>query len=398
MQPDFWLPYNSVIMKYSVTLNKRCFSLLLLLSFCFTPLSAAAKLVIAQGGASGYLMGHNLPSLALAVAMDADIIKLDVVMTGDNEVIVFGSPTLGRASNVTEIFPDRAREDAQYYVLDFTLDEIRQLTLQDPAGRFPAELSPRLTIPTLDEALALLGALDRSLAKLKKICIAVEIKQPWLHRKEGKDISKPVLSILQKYNYTGQTDNVFILSYDTVELKRISRKLLPEMQMSIKLVQLVESNEGQESMTEEWGEWVSYNYDWMFSKSGLRSLGGTVAAIGLPKYMLADSRGKLLLESFVENAHQLGTMIFTYPVQKDEKTRLPFISSFEEELGFFYFTVGVDGVMTDFCGDAVKYLKKGPTPPTIQMQQGQSVPPSIEMVLDDPLQLTSPAPVLEIKE
>lgn len=151
-------------------------------------------------------------------------------------------------------------------------------------------------------------------------------------------------------------------------------------------------------MTEEWGEWVSYNYDWMFSKSGLRSLGGTVAAIGLPKYMLADSRGKLLLESFIENAHQLGTMIFTYPVQKDEKTRLPFISSFEEELGFFYFTVGVDGVMTDFCGDAVKYLKKGPTPPTIQMQQGQSVPPSIEMVLDDPLQLTSPAPVLEIKE
>lgn len=150
-------------------------------------------------------------------------------------------------------------------------------------------------------------------------------------------------------------------------------------------------------MTEERRKWVSYNYDWMFSNSGLRSLAGSVAAIGLPKYMLSDSRGKQLLASFVANAHQLGIMIFTFPVQKDEQTRLPFVHSFEEELGFFFFTVGVDGIITDFCGDAVNYLQTGPELQGVQMKQGQAVPPSVEMVLDDPLQLTIPGG-LKLKE
>ena len=90
-------------------------------------------------------------------------------------------------------------------------------------------------------------------------------------------------------------------------------------------------------------------------------------------------------------------MIFTFPVQKDEQTRLPIFNSFEEELGFFYFTVGVDGVITDFCGDAVSYLKNRPELPTVQIKQEQVVPPSVEMVLDDPLQLTIPDG-LELKE
>ncbi|HIP39385.1 MAG TPA: glycerophosphodiester phosphodiesterase [Desulfocapsa sulfexigens] len=375
----------------------HCNTLLVLLAFICSPNSAAAKLVIAQGGASGYIMEHNLPSLAVAAAMNADIIKLDVVMTADNEIIVLGSTDIAQASNVSEIFPDRAREDGQYYAIDFTLDEIRQLTLVDPAGRFPAELQPRLTIPTLEESLGLLKALDSSIGRKKTIGIAIEIKRPWFHRREGKDISKPVLGILQRYNYTTNDDNVFLLSYDPLELRRIGKKLLPEMHMSIKLVQLIESNEGQENMVEEWGQWHSYNYDWMFSNSGLRSMAGTVAAIALPKFMLADSHGKLLLESFVENSHQLGLMLFTYPVQKDDTARVPFVRSFEEELGFFYFTAGIDGIITDFCGDAVEYLKNLHDTPAVQPKQDKSVPPSVEMIINDPLQLTNPTE-LELKE
>jgi glycerophosphoryl diester phosphodiesterase len=375
-------------MRYSFTFTKQISSLLVLLVLGLSPIPAAAKLVIAQGGASGYLMEHSLPSVALAIAMDADIIKIDVVLTADNEVIVLGSPDIATASNVAEIFPDRIREDGHYYAFDFTLDEIRRLTLRDPAKRFPEELYLRLGIPTLEEELALIGALSKSLDK--NIPIAVELRQPWLHRKEGKDLTKPVLSILQQYGYTGSTDNIFILSYDAVELRRIKKQLLPEMGMTIKLVQLIESNEGRETMSEEWGEWTSYNYDWMFSKSGLRALSGSVAAIGLPKHMLADSQGKLLLADFVENAQQLNTMIFTFPVQKDEHTQMPFVNSFAEELEFFYFTVGVDGIVTDFCKDALHYLKNRPEKPINLIEPVQVLPPSVEFTIDDPLQLTSP--------
>jgi glycerophosphoryl diester phosphodiesterase len=395
-QPPFWQPYkNRKNMRHSTPFTKQLSSLLVLLVLALSPLPATAKLVIAQGGASGYLMEHSLPSVALAIAMDADIIKIDVVLTADNEVIVLGSPDIAKASNVAEVFPDRIREDGHYYALDFTLEEIRTLTLRDPAKRFSEELYLRLNIPTLGEELALIGALNKSLEKHSSI--AVELRQPWLHRREGKDLAMPVLSILQQYGYTGATDNIFILSYDTMELQRIRKQLLPQMGMGIKLVQLIESNEGQETMTEEWGEWTSYNYDWMFSKSGLRSLTSSVAAIGLPKHMLADSRGNLLLTDFVENAHHLNTMIFTFSVQKDEYSQVPFVNSFEEELEFFYFSAGVDAIVTDFCKDALHYLKNRPEKPVYPIEPARDIPPSVELIPDDPLQITSPVK-LERKE
>ena len=425
--PTFWLQFSTFVLNFSDKIQEtdqcnlksdlaglkktmRYYSKFLksylltslLLIFTFSPLAAQAKLVIAQGGAAGYLMEHTLPAVTLAIAMDADIIKMDLVLSRDNEVIVFGSATLEKATNVAEIFPERIREDGLFYALDFDLDEIRQLTLRDPAGRFPAGLQPRLTIPTFDEELSLIRSLERSLNK--EILIAVEIKQPWLHHKEGRDISVPVLNILRRYGYTGQADNTFLLSYDAAELQRIAKTLLPERQMSIKLVQLVESNEGRETMTKEWGEWASYNYDWMFSNTGLRSLAGSVAAIALPKEMLVDSQGQLKLDTFVKNAHLLGTMIFTYPIQKDAPTRIPFVSTFEEELEFFYFTANVDGVITDFCGDAVEYLKNRMKAPQILNEEEPAVPviptaptpsPAAVQTFNDPLHLTSP---LEQKE
>lgn len=325
-------------------------------------------------------MEHNLPSVALAVAMEADFIKQDLVLTKDDQIIVFRDPTLERVTNVAEIFPDRAREDGRYHVLDFTLDEIRQLTLHDPTGHFPAELYPRLTIPTFSEELAMIRGLEKTLNKT--IHIAPEIKQPWLYHKNGRDISRLTLTILQEYGYSAQEDNI-LLSFDAEELQRIAKELLPEMGMSIKLIQLIDSNQGTETMVEEWGDLVSYNYDWMFSKSGLRSLKRYAAGIGLSKFMLTDDKGTLLLPGFIENVHQLGMTIYTLPTPQEGQSRLPFVDSFEEELAFFYFTMGVDGIMTDFCGDAVRFLKnRDQNLPTLPEKNSPTA-----LAEEDPLQL-----------
>lgn len=382
-------------MRHLIHFLKRRSAFLILLAYVLSPISATAKLVIAQGGSSGYLMEHTLPSVAMAVTMDADIIKIDTILTADSEVIVHGSPYIGKATNVAELFPDKIRDDGLYYALDFTLEEIRQLTLRDPAERFPQELQPGLRIPTLEEELSLVRALNKSLGKSS--LIAIEIKQAWLHHKEGKDPSRPVLSILKKYGYTGKTEISFLFSYDSIELKRIRKQLLPEMEMQIKLVQLIDSNEGQETKTDEWGEWSSYNYDWMFSKSGLRSLSVSVAAIGLPEYMLADSEGKLLLNDFVKNAQLLGIMVFTFPIQKDGHLRVPFLKTFDEKLEFFYFSAGVDGIITDFCKDALHYLNNRVKEPVTPVTPEESVSPSVEIMSNDPLQLTTPVEV-ESKE
>jgi len=360
-------------------------SFLLFSLLVVSPWHCSAKLVIADGGAAGYLMENNLAATSLAVSMGADIIKLDVTLNKDNQIVVFSSPYLENASNVTEVFPERIREDQHYYVLDFTMEELRQLTLQDPANRLPA--TPRFTVSTLGEQLSLIQSLEKSLNR--SVRVAVTLVKPWIHRKEQRDLTGPVLSTLLQYGYNGQADKILLLSYDVEELQRIAKQLLPAFQMQIKLVQLIDQPDGQESMVEEWGEYQSYNYDLLFSNSGLRALAGSVAAIALPKDMLVDSHGQLQRASFLNNARKLGTLIFTFPVQKDAETRLAFGGSFEEELEFLYYTVGVDGIVTDYCDDVSRFLNN-----RVQTQQNNSddatlFPPTTPLATD-PLNLTNP--------
>lgn len=354
--------------------------LLFFFSFFLFPPQSNAKLVIADGGASGYLMENNLSATTLAVAMEADMIKLDLTMTKDNVIIVYSSLYLEYGTNVAEVFPDRAREDGHFYVLDFTIDEIRQLDLRDPDRRISAALLPRFTISTFEEQISLIQSLEQSLHR--SIHIGVELKKIWFHRKEGRDLTLSVISILQQYGYTKQAEMIFLFSYDVDELQRIAKKLLPPKQMAINLVQLVDTPEGSENMVEEWGEYHNYNYDWIFSNTGLHALTASVTAIALPKYMLVDAKGALKLESFVANAQKLDTMIFTFLVQDEKQTRVPFVRSFTEELEFFYFTVGVDGILTSFCKNASSFLDNRIAP----------LPAPSEEETVDPLHLTTPFP------
>jgi glycerophosphoryl diester phosphodiesterase len=361
---------------------KQLSGLLSLLLLTLLPVTAVAKLVIAQGGASGYITPGSQPAVTLAVAMGADIIKLDTVLTKDDVVLVLSSPDITSSTNIAQYFPERMRKDGKFYVFDFTLEEMQRLSLSSPVAQLQGT-APLLAIQTLQEEISLIRTLNRSLGKDSHM--AIELRQPWIHRKENKDLSLAVLKVLQKTGSTGMAGvDTDILSYDALELRRIRKELGPNMGVAVNLIQLIESNEGRENMVEEWGEWVSYNYDWMFSKSGLRSLSASVAAIGFPKGMLVDTDGNLLLTDFVKTAQQLGTMIFTYSVTEDSHRQFSFLNSFEEELEFFYFTVGVDGVATDLCREARSYLKtrQHTAPATFETDAGSS---------QDPLQLTNPS-------
>jgi hypothetical protein len=105
--------------------------------------------------------------------------------------------------------------------------------------------------------------------------------------------------------------------------------------------------------------------------------------------MLVDAVGNLKLESFVTNAQKLGTMVFTFPVQNDNQTRVPFLNSFTEELEFFYFTVGVDGISTDFCKDANHYLDNRIAPQPAPAEEDK-LSLADKPKASDPRQLTRP--------
>ena len=126
-----------------------------LLAGTAAPLPALAAdgerpLVIAHRGASGYRPEHTLEAYRLGVAMGADCVEPDLVMTRDGELVARHEPEIGTTTDVAEKFPDRKttkQVDGQavegWFAEDFTLAEIRTLRAKQPrAYRLPVSVTP----------------------------------------------------------------------------------------------------------------------------------------------------------------------------------------------------------------------------------------------------------------
>lgn len=90
---------------------------------------------------------------------------------------------------------------------------------------------------TFEEEIEFVQGLNHSTGK--NIGIYPEIKAPWFHHQEGKDIAAKTLEVLKKYGYTGKDDKVYLQCFDADELKRIKNELEPKMGMDLNLVQLI---------------------------------------------------------------------------------------------------------------------------------------------------------------
>jgi glycerophosphoryl diester phosphodiesterase len=310
------------------------------------------KLVIAHRGASGYLPEHTLPAKAMAYAQGAHFIEQDLVMTRDDQVVVLHDHHLDTVTNVREVFPDRARADGRFYVIDFSLAELRKLAVSErfrPSDgektavfeqRFPLEKSS-FRINTFAEEIELIQGLNRSTGR--SVGIYPEIKSPAFHRGEGKDISAAVLKILQDYGYAEQQDKVFLQCFDAHELQRIHGELLPAMSMTVPLVQLLGTEpEFRAALTADGIKKVASYADGIGPSMRLIVAPGSVA-------------GNIRVTKLVELAHELGLVVHPYTFRSD---LLPaYAADYAELLEIFLDDIGVDGVFTDFPDLTVEYIE-----------------------------------------
>lgn len=327
------------------------------------------KVVIAHRGASGYLPEHTLSAKAMAYAQGADFLEQDLVMTKDDQLIVLHDHYLDRVTDVDQQFPSRARADGRYYAIDFTLAEIRQLNftegwslvagkkVQDYPNRFPMEKS-RFKIHTFAEEIEFIQGLNKSTGK--QIGIYPEIKAPWFHRHEGKDISLAVLNTLKAYRYVKKDDPIYLQSFDANELKRIKTQLLPSLAMDLKLVQLIAETDWQETFEpDSQGHLVNYNYDWMFQPGAMEKIARYADGIGPQYAMLIDKTSTvndIKLTIMAKEAHDSGLIIHPYTLRKD---KLPSYARTMDELHHAILDVAdVDGVFSDFPDLTVNYLKE----------------------------------------
>ena len=330
---------------------------------------AADKLIIAHRGASGYLPEHTLESKALAFGQGADYLEQDLVMTKDNHLVVIHDHFLDGLTDVAQKFPGRARADGKYYVPDFTLAEIRSLQMtenfktengkQVPVypDRFPL-WQGSFKIHTFEEELQFVRGLEKSSGK--RIGIYPEIKAPWLHHQEGKDIARATLAMLKKYGYTQKSDPVYLQTFDFNELKRIKTELLPQMGMNVKLVQLVAYSDWGETQARQNGRWANYDYDWMFKPGAMKEIARYADGVGPAWYMLLDEKqsrpGHIATTPMAADIQTTQLQLHPYTVRRE--TLPPYVRNIDEMYAALFEQAKADGIFTDFPDTLAQYLKK----------------------------------------
>lgn len=307
--------------------------------------------VIAHRGAAGYLPEHTLAGAAMAHAMGADFIEQDVVMTRDRELIVLHDLTLEAVTDVAARFPGRRRADGGYYAIDFDLDEIRSLRVNervDDRGRavFPGRFPPRcrlFAIPTLAEEIELIQGLNRSTGRTAGIY--VEPKSPAWHAAQGHDLVAEVLRVLDGYGYRSRSDPAYLQSFDAAELRRARE----ELGSNLKLVQLIGENRWRESETD---------FKRMRSAQGLREVAAYADGLGpwIPQLLRGGKAGSPAVPDWVAQAQDLGLFLHAYTLRADALPRG--IDSVEEALGGWLLPAGLDGVFTDHPDQVRRALER----------------------------------------
>lgn len=311
--------------------------------------SSEKKIVIAHRGASGYLPEHTLEAKAMAHAMEPDFIEQDVVLTKDNHAIVIHDHYLDTVTDVAKRFPTRKRADGRYYAIDFSLAEIKQLTLHEridlesgkavyPA-RFPLGDTIPFRIPTLEEEIILIQGLNASTGR--NIGLYTELKAPWFHKKEGKDIARIVVEVLARYGYRERSDKCYLQCFDPECLRYIRE----EIRSGLRLIQLIADN--------SWDETPGVDYSAMITPRGLDLV--ATYADGIGPWMKQVVREDGSPTNLVALAHQRRLAVHPYTLRKDE------IPSYAGDMTvlftIFFKRAGVDGVFTDFPDLGVSYLK-----------------------------------------
>ena len=296
--------------------------------------------VIAHRGASGYLPEHTLAGAALAHAIGADYIELDVLLTSDDQLVVMHDLYLDAMTDAAARFPDRKRPDGRRYAIDFTLDEIRSLRVGERLGRdrraaFPGRFPAGeriFQIPTMDEEIRMIQGLNRSTGR--EVGIYLEPKAPAWHSGEGKDLMAVVLDRLAAHGYRTAADKLLLQSFDMEALRRARRDLGSKLRM----VQLIGENSWRESPTE---------FEFLQTAEGLAEIAEYAQGIGpwLPQVVEVESSGSFELSGLVRRAHAAGLFVHAYTLRTDQ---LPDGSgSFDGVVRLLAVEAGLDGVFTD---------------------------------------------------
>ncbi|RWR26503.1 VPLPA-CTERM sorting domain-containing protein [Sinirhodobacter populi] len=276
----------------------------------FNTLTGDAPIVIAHRGASAYVSENTLASTEMALDMAAPYVENDVQMTKDGVLVVMHDGTLDRTTNIENLYE---RRNGGYNVADFTLAEIKQLTVDTKINTgydFLLSGDKAYEVPTFAEQLDLISTYNA--ANGTDYGILVEGKYGF-----NADTNRAVMETLKEKGYT-TADKAMIQSFDFGNVFDYAL-LEDELGMDLGIAQLGDAS---------WN-----GYAWTVSN--------LISLQNMAQYTdtVAISYGSLS-QAFIDAAHDLGLSVYGW-------TFRPADLEAAESLMASFLDWGLDGFITD---------------------------------------------------
>ena len=317
------------------------------------PTRAPLPIIIGHRGASGDRPEHTLESYALAVSVGADYIEPDLVSTKDGVLVARHENEIGGTTDVATKFPDRRRSQVidgdtiiGWWTEDLTLAELKTLRARERIASRSHAFDGQFEVPTFDEVLALVTRLG--LERGRPVGVYPETKHAAHFRAIGLPLEEKLVASLRRAGLHRRTAPVFIQSFEIGSLLRL-RRLTP-----VRLVQLL-------NLTAAPPDSAAITFAAMRTPAGLRRVRRYADGIGAAKELVltATPDGRAgTASSLVRDAHAAGLLVHIWTIRSDP----PFLPAMWQgdqaaELRAFR-TAGVDGVFTDFPGNAAQALRR----------------------------------------
>ncbi|MBW4639737.1 MAG: esterase-like activity of phytase family protein [Gloeocapsa sp. UFS-A4-WI-NPMV-4B04] len=340
--------------------------------------TAPRPLIIGHRGASGLRPEHTLASYELAIEQGADFIEPDVVSTKDGVLIARHENEISGTTNVADHpeFSDRKTtkiidgvEVTGWFTEDFTLAEIKTLRAKE---RLP-ELRPdsaafdgMFEIPTLEEVIDLVQQKSAEIGRT--VGIYPETKHPTYFDSIGLSLEEPLVATLAANGYTDADDPVFIQSFEVGNLEELNTLT------DVPLIQLFDAADVQPYDFVASGD--SRTYGDLLTPTGLDAIATYADGIGPWKRLIVPaapvdndgdgqpddlngdgviSDGDQLLQpqtSLIDDAHAAGLLVHAYTFRSDDFYLSPDYNGNPELEYEQFFSLGLDGLFTDFPGTA----------------------------------------------
>jgi glycerophosphoryl diester phosphodiesterase len=372
-------------------------------------------IVIAHRGASGYFPEETLEAYALAIAMGADVIEPDIVVTKDGVLIARHDITLATSTDVAS-HPEfaarkRAGENgdgepvaADWFVADFTLAEIKTLRATSPNHPAAQKYNGLYQVVTFQEVLDLIKLKAKETGRT--VGVYPETKNPSYHLalfQAGKipaRLEDTLVAAIKANGLNSHDAPIYVQSFEPGSLKymRSIGSLVKQVQLidaydvDFKTGLMVYGTDAAHLVYSQPTDWKLAGetrlFDSMLTPAGLAEIKTYADGIGpwkpmiIPVKCTLDAAGackdldgngtfdgypdatSLAPTTLVADAHKAGLFVHEYTFRSEKGYyNVPFDAKGDPVAEYLqHFRLGVDGVFSDVADTALEgrnaYLKE----------------------------------------